>query len=121
MMSITITRCRLNLHDSVYYATREMGTLYETERYIHNYALSYALFNDTIMANVGAGKTLAEVATARHLTVETTTSVSRTGGGEAKLPASLVTRHLRFEKPQDAPAIEIGGIAKSDWQLERRG
>jgi CRISPR-associated protein Csc1 len=49
MMSATITRCRLNLHDSVYYATREMGTLYETERYIHNYALSYALFNDTII------------------------------------------------------------------------
>jgi len=48
-MSITITRCRLTLHDSVYYATREMGTLYETERYIHNYALSYALFNDTII------------------------------------------------------------------------
>lgn len=48
-MSITVTRCRLTLHDSVYYATREMGTLYETERYIHNYALSYALFNDTII------------------------------------------------------------------------
>jgi CRISPR-associated protein Csc1 len=39
-----ITRCRLVLHDSLYYATREMGTLYETERYLHNYALSYALF-----------------------------------------------------------------------------
>jgi CRISPR-associated protein Csc1 len=26
-----------------------MGTLYETERYIHNYALSYALFNDSII------------------------------------------------------------------------
>lgn len=37
--------CHLVLHDSVYYATREMGTLYETERYFHNYALSYALFN----------------------------------------------------------------------------
>ena len=48
-MPITITRCRLILHDSVFYATREMGTLYETERHIHNYALSYALFNDTII------------------------------------------------------------------------
>jgi CRISPR-associated protein Csc1 len=48
-MFVTVTRCRLTLHDSVYYATREMGTLYETERYIHNYALSYALFNDTII------------------------------------------------------------------------
>ena len=48
-MSVTITHCRLILHDSVYYATREMGILYETERYIHNYALSYALFNDTII------------------------------------------------------------------------
>jgi len=42
-------RCRLTLHDTLFYATREMGTLYETERYIHNYALSYALFNDTII------------------------------------------------------------------------
>jgi CRISPR-associated protein Csc1 len=44
-----ITRCQLTLHDSVYYATREMGILYETERYLHNYALSYALFNDTFI------------------------------------------------------------------------
>ena len=44
-----IARCRLTLHDTLFYATREMGTLYETERYIHNYALSYALFNDTII------------------------------------------------------------------------
>ena len=44
-----ITRCRLILHDTLFYATREMGTLYETGRYIHNYALSYALFNDTII------------------------------------------------------------------------
>lgn len=44
-----ITRCRLVLHDTVFFATREMGTLYETERYFHNYALSYALFNDSIL------------------------------------------------------------------------
>lgn len=44
-----IARCRLTLHDTLFYATREMGTLYETERYIHNYALSYALFNDVII------------------------------------------------------------------------
>jgi CRISPR-associated protein Csc1 len=44
-----IIRCRLTLHDTVFYATREMGILYETERYIHNYALSYALFNDSII------------------------------------------------------------------------
>jgi len=44
-----IMRCRLILHDSLFYATREMGTLYETERYLHNYALSYALFNDRLI------------------------------------------------------------------------
>lgn len=44
-----ITRCRLILHDTVFFATREMGRLYETERYFHNYALSYALFNDSII------------------------------------------------------------------------
>lgn len=44
-----ITRCALTLHDTVFFATREMGTLYETERYLHNYALTYALFNDSII------------------------------------------------------------------------
>lgn len=38
-----IYRCQLELHDSVYYATREIGRLYETEPVIHNYALCYAL------------------------------------------------------------------------------
>jgi CRISPR-associated protein Csc1 len=38
-----IYRCELELHDSVYYATREIGRLYETEPVIHNYALCYAL------------------------------------------------------------------------------
>ena len=46
---MNITRCRLTLHDTLFYATREMGTLYETERYIHDYALSYALFNSFII------------------------------------------------------------------------
>src|SRR6266540_573799 len=41
-----IQRCTLTLQESVYYATREMGTLYETGNYLHNYALTYALFND---------------------------------------------------------------------------
>lgn len=38
-----IYRCELELHDSMYYATREIGRLYETEAVIHNYALCYAL------------------------------------------------------------------------------
>lgn len=42
-----IYRCTLTLHESLYYATREMGTLYETGQYLHNYALSYALFHTT--------------------------------------------------------------------------
>lgn len=41
-----IHRCTLTLQESVYYATREMGTLYETGSHLHNYALTYALFND---------------------------------------------------------------------------
>jgi CRISPR-associated protein Csc1 len=39
----TVLRCDLELHDSLYFATREIGRLYETERVIHNYALCYAL------------------------------------------------------------------------------
>lgn len=39
--------CNLTLHDNVFFATREMGTLYETEKYLHNWALSYALFEAT--------------------------------------------------------------------------
>lgn len=38
-----IYRCQLELHESLYYATREIGRLYETEPVIHNYALCYAL------------------------------------------------------------------------------
>src|SRR5881275_928228 len=38
-----ITICHLKLHDTLFYASREMGRLYETERYLHNYGLSYAL------------------------------------------------------------------------------
>jgi CRISPR-associated protein Csc1 len=38
-----IYRCTLELHDSLYFATREIGRLYETEPVIHNYALCYAL------------------------------------------------------------------------------
>ncbi|WP_088888936.1 type I-D CRISPR-associated protein Cas5/Csc1 [Leptolyngbya ohadii] len=38
-----IYRCTLELHDSLYYATREIGRLYETEPILHNYGLCYAL------------------------------------------------------------------------------
>lgn len=40
---VKIYRCQLELHDSLYFATRELGRLYETEPVIHNYALSYVL------------------------------------------------------------------------------
>lgn len=40
---VMIYRCTLELHDSLYYATREIGRLYETEPVLHNYALCYAL------------------------------------------------------------------------------
>lgn len=33
----------LTLHENLFYATREIGRLYETGRYLHNYALTYAL------------------------------------------------------------------------------
>jgi peptidyl-prolyl cis-trans isomerase D len=45
-----------------------------------------------IVAGVAQGKTLAELAAAKQLTVTTTPAVTRTGGGDAKLPASLVAR-----------------------------
>jgi CRISPR-associated protein Csc1 len=38
-----IYRCELELHDYLYFATREIGRLYETEAVLHNYALCYAL------------------------------------------------------------------------------
>lgn len=38
-----IYRCQIELHDSLYFATREIGRLYETEPILHNYALCYAL------------------------------------------------------------------------------
>ena len=38
-----IYRCEIELHDSLYYATREIGRLYETEAILHNYSLCYAI------------------------------------------------------------------------------
>ncbi len=38
-----IYRAQLELHDSLYFVTREIGRLYETEPILHNYALNYAL------------------------------------------------------------------------------
>lgn len=38
-----IYECRLTLHEPLFHATRETGRLYETGRYLHNYALTYAL------------------------------------------------------------------------------
>jgi CRISPR-associated protein Csc1 len=38
-----MTICRLEVHDFLFYASREMGRLYETEKYLHNYGLTYAL------------------------------------------------------------------------------
>lgn len=35
--------CTLTFHENLFYATREVGRLYETGRYLHNYALTYAL------------------------------------------------------------------------------
>lgn len=38
-----VYRGTIELHDNLYYATREIGRLYETEPVLHNYALCYAL------------------------------------------------------------------------------
>lgn len=40
---VSIYHCSLELHDNLYFATREIGRLYETEAVLHNYALCYAL------------------------------------------------------------------------------
>lgn len=37
-----VYRCHVTLHESLFFATREIGRLYETGRYLHNYALTYA-------------------------------------------------------------------------------
>lgn len=45
-----VYQCELTLHDNVFFATREMGILYETEKYLHNWALTYAFFSETHIA-----------------------------------------------------------------------
>jgi CRISPR-associated protein Csc1 len=42
-ITMLVYLCRLTLHENLYYATREVGRLYETGRCLHNYALTYAL------------------------------------------------------------------------------
>lgn len=43
LFTMNVYRCGIELHDSLYFATREIGRLYETEPILHNYALCYAL------------------------------------------------------------------------------
>lgn len=43
--------CQLTLHDNIFFATREMGLLYETEKYLHNWALSYAFFKGSYISH----------------------------------------------------------------------
>ncbi len=38
-----IYECLLELHDNLFFATREMGRFYETSSAIHNYSITYAL------------------------------------------------------------------------------
>lgn len=42
-VSKLVYQCRVELHDPVYFASREIGKLFETVPVLHNYALSYAL------------------------------------------------------------------------------
>jgi CRISPR-associated protein Csc1 len=42
---MALYHCILTLHDNVFFATREMGILYETEKYLHNWGLSFSLFS----------------------------------------------------------------------------
>ena len=43
MPNTFVAYCHLTLHDNLYYASRELGRFYETEKYLHNYGLTYAL------------------------------------------------------------------------------
>ncbi|MGB0564642.1 MAG: type I-D CRISPR-associated protein Cas5/Csc1 [Spirulinaceae cyanobacterium] len=49
---VKIYLCKLTLHDNVFFASRELGTLYETEKYLHNWALSYAFFKGTLIPHI---------------------------------------------------------------------
>jgi CRISPR-associated protein Csc1 len=49
---MNIYYCQLTLHDNVFFATREMGMLYETEKYLHNWALSYAFFKGIYIPHI---------------------------------------------------------------------
>jgi len=42
-MPMYIQSCVLRADGPIYYATREIGRLYETGDHLHNYALTYAL------------------------------------------------------------------------------
>lgn len=43
MATVTVQDCLLRVDSPIYYATREIGRLYETGNHLHNYALTYAL------------------------------------------------------------------------------
>lgn len=62
-----IYRCTIELHDNLYYATREIGRLYETEPVLHNYALCYAL---GLVDNEQHSTTLPEEQAYRYFCIE---------------------------------------------------
>lgn len=62
-----IYRCQIELQDSLYFATRELGRLYETEPVLHNYALTYAL---GFIDNESYGTTVAEANSYRYFCSE---------------------------------------------------
>lgn len=43
VQTVYVQACTLRTDGPIYYATREIGRLYETGDYLHNYALTYAL------------------------------------------------------------------------------
>lgn len=49
---MNIYYCKLTLHDNIFFASREMGLLYETEKYLHNWALTYAFFKGKYIPDV---------------------------------------------------------------------
>jgi peptidyl-prolyl cis-trans isomerase D len=62
-----------------------------------------------IATAVGQGKSLADIAAEKQLTVTTTPAVMRTGGGQANLPASLVARIFELKSGEAGASAGADG------------
>jgi len=98
-----VTRCRLMLHENLFYATREIGRLYETGRYLHNYGLTYALADNRYRVKMEpSGRNTPTFGRAKELAVGSTFEFAIVSESEQRVP-----RWIRLGKWMSKASVHV--------------